>query len=247
VWWVYGVGPVKIVFSHSGGANAPVTSVELKSTNLMPKAVPSTFDYFPLKKGAVSTFRWTNSRYLKKPEVQKVTTDEVVNGSARFSVKYVSGPIKVAGAYGFTSRQDGLTNIWALTKAASLAKLPLLGPSAVAKDKRRHFFTPYDLMTFGFNPILPSYPAAGMTWKAGTSGRDWDVYGVTGTSTVLGVRKVKVPAGSFNAVVVQSKLAQRGYPWGSGTRTSWFAPGRGLVKLEFRHGDGSVSNVVLVK
>jgi hypothetical protein len=30
-------------------------------------------------------------------------------------------------------------------------------------------------------------------------------------------------------------------------RTSWFAPGKGLVKLVFRHGDGSVSEVALLK
>ena len=32
--------------------------------------------------------------------------------------------------------------------------------------------------------------------------------------------------------------------WGG---TSWFAPGKGLVKLVFHHGDGSVSTVVLLK
>jgi hypothetical protein len=43
---------------------------------------------------------------------------------------------------------------------------------------------------------------------------------------------------------VKSTLKQAGYPWGSGVRTSWFAPGKGLVKLVFKHGDGSVSEVV---
>jgi len=86
-----------------------------------------------------------------------------VNASARISVNSTSGPIKVAGAYGFTSRLDGITNLWGLTKAASLAKLPNLGPSSVPVDKRRHFFTPFDLMDFGWNPVLPAYAAAGAT------------------------------------------------------------------------------------
>jgi hypothetical protein len=30
-------------------------------------------------------------------------------------------------------------------------------------------------------------------------------------------------------------------------RTRWFARGKGLVKLEFKHGDGSVSEVVRLK
>jgi len=42
-------------------------------------------------------------------------------------------------------------------------------------------------------------------------------------------------------------LSQPGFKFGSGTRTSWFAPGKGLVKLVFHHGDGSVSTVVLLK
>ena len=55
VWWVYGVGPVKIVFAHSGGTNAPVTTVELRSTTLTPKALPTILNYFPMKKGATAT------------------------------------------------------------------------------------------------------------------------------------------------------------------------------------------------
>jgi hypothetical protein len=69
---------------------------------------------------------------------------------------------------------------------------------------------------------------------------------VTGTSRVVGVRTVKVPAGTFPALVVSTTLKQPGFPFGSGTRTMWFAPDRGLVKLEFRHADGSVSLVELI-
>jgi hypothetical protein len=46
---------------------------------------------------------------------------------------------------------------------------------------------------------------------------------------------------------VRSVLKQPGFPFGSGTRTCWFAPGRGLVKLVFQHGDGSVSTVTLLR
>src|SRR5215212_1899139 len=37
VWWVRGVGPVKIEFRHTGGES---TNAELVSTNLIPRAVP---------------------------------------------------------------------------------------------------------------------------------------------------------------------------------------------------------------
>ena len=246
-WWVYGVGPVKIVFEHAGGVGAPVTTVSLASTSLTPETAPTPVNYFPLRKGLKGTFSWTNTKYLKKPSVQSFNVDEVVNGSGRVSVKSVSGPIKVAAVYGFTARVDGVTNIWGLSRAASLAKLPNLGPKALPATKRRHFHTPFDLLTFGFNPVIPAYPSAGDSWTAATTGRDWSTYGVTGRTTIVGVQSVKVPAGTFRALVVRTTLKQAGFPFGSGTRTAWLAADRGLVKLEFRHGDGSTSLVELTK
>ena len=102
-------------------------------------------------------------------------------------------------------------------------------------------------MDFGFNPALPAYPAArGNAGRRRRAGTDFQDYGVTGTSTVLGLRTVVVPAGTFQAIAVRTTLKQPGFPFGSGTRTCWFAPGKGLVKLVFDHGDGSVSTVVLI-
>ena len=246
IWWVYGVGPVKIEFDHAGGSDAPVTTSVLQTTNQTPKAPPADANYFPLKKGLAGAFRWTNKRYFKKPVIQNFIIDQVANGSARISVKGTTGPIHAVGAYGFTTRLDGVTSIWGSTKAASLAKLPPLGPSSLPVEKRRHFFTPFDLMTFGFNPVIPAYPVEGAKWSGGTTGRDFATYGVTGDATILGIQKVKVPAGSYDALVVRTVLKQDGFPFGSGTRTSWFAPGRGLVKLVFAHGDRSISIVELL-
>src|SRR6266852_2367552 len=104
--------------------------------------------------------------------------------------------MKVSGAYQFTLRGDGVTSVASATKAASLAKLPKLGPSGLPVAKRRHFFTPFDLMTFGFNPLLPAYPAPGASWGSDPEGRDFDVYGVNGKSTITGVESVTVPAGT---------------------------------------------------
>src|SRR3954447_8490723 len=249
IWWVSGVGPAKVVFEHGGGSKAAVTTSVLQSTNQQPDAAaPVDANYFPLKQGTKTRYSWTNTKWLKKKSVTEFVVSQVLNNSARVDVKHVSGPIRLAGSYGFALRTDGLTNIFGSTKAASLAKLPALGPSFLAADKRRASFTPYDLMIYGLNPILPDSAATGTSWSASsTSGRDWEVFGVTGTSKVLGLRKVKVPAGTFDALVVQSTLKQAGFAFGSGTRTSYFAPGKGLVKLVFRHGDRSTSTVELLK
>ena len=210
-------------------------------------APPTDINYFPLTKGLKLKYSWTNTKWIKKPSIQTATIDEVVNNSARFTFAHVSGPIKVAGSYGFSTRTDGVTNIWGLTKAATAIKFPALGPKALPADKRRHFFTAFDLMDFGFNPVLPAYPATGAIWGSKNPSRDFSTFGVNGSSKIVGVQEVKVPAGSFDALVIRSSLSQPGFKFGSGTRTTWFAPDKGLVKLVFRHGDGSVSTVVLLK
>ena len=244
-WWVYGVGPVKVVFAHTGGTGAPVTTVVLQSTNEKPVAPPSDVNYFPYSSTAGGVYTWTNPKYLKKPEVEKIVLSQVANGTAVFKITHVSGPIRLEGDYEFTTRLDGVISVQNATQAASLAKFPPLGPSSQPPDKRRHFFTPFDLMQFGFNPIIPAYPTAGTRWSSDPNGRDFAIYGVTGSSRVVGVQKVKVPAGTFRALVIASTLKQPGFPFGSGTRTCWFAPGKGLVKLVFHHGDRSVSTVEL--
>jgi hypothetical protein len=247
IWWVYGVGPVKIVFDHSGGAGAPITSAVLQATNQTLQTPPVDANYFPYASTAGGEYSWTNTKYLKKPELEKITFSNSENGTALFNVASVKGQLKVRGTYEFTTRLDGVTSVASATQAASLAKFPPLGPKSLPVSKRRHFFTPFDLMTFGFNPVIPAYPTAGASWSSDTNSRDFAVYGVTGKTRVVGVQTVKVPAGTFKALVVASTLKQAGFPFGSGTRTEWFAPGRGLVKLIFRHGDGSVSTVQLVK
>lgn len=246
-WWVYGVGPVKVEFDHTGGASAPITTSELQSTNLVPLAPPTDLDYFPFVKGTKLTYEWTNSKHLPKPEIETFSIDAVVNNTARFTVTKATGPIKVKGSYGYSKRVDGVINLWGNTAFASTTKFPPLGPASAPAKSRNHFASPFDLMNFGLNPILPAYPGAGQEWKTSRSGSEFMTYGVTGTSRILGVETVTVPAGTFKAIAVRSTLEQPGFPYGSGTRTSWFAPGKGLVKLVFDHDDHSVSTVVLLR
>ena len=244
VWWVRGVGPVKVEFRHTGGE---VTRAELTSTNLIPREPPSDENYLPLNRTDTMTFRWRNSKHMRKASTQRFTVAQVVNNTARVDVKNVSGPIAVAGSYVFASRLSGVTNLSTFTRAASKAKFPPLGPRSLPQKERRRLMTPFDLMVFGFNPILRSYPAKGQSWTVSRGSRDYKVFGVTGTSKVLGFKRVRVPAGSYRAVVVQSTLKQKGFRYGSGTRTAWFAADKGLVKLVFRHRDGSVSTVERVR
>jgi hypothetical protein len=236
VWWVYGVGPVKVEFDHVDGSvtNAVMTSTNLKSVRPRPDQ-----DYFPLRVGIGGTYQWVNHKHLRTPEIENVRVAAATNRSARITVKSVSGPVRAAGDYVFALRLDGLRNTFGSTAASTLVRFPKLGHG-------RHFFTPVDLMTFGFNPVLPAYPIPGTVLRSGNP-RDRQVFGVTGVTRVIGVHAVRVPAGRFRALEVRAVLSQRGFPFGSGVRTMWFAPGRGLVKLVFDHRDGSTSVVTLLK
>ena len=231
-----GVGPVLVIFDHVDGS---VTNAALLQTNLKPVAGVPDQNYFPLKQGMSGRYKWTNTKHLKQPEIERITVAAVASQTARLTAESLSGPIRVKAQYGFSLRLDGLRNIWGSESAASLAKLPRLG-------HKRHFFTPVDLMTFGFNPLLAAYPQGGQSWRSGNA-RDLSLYGVTGSTKVIGIRRVHVPAGSFKALELRSTLTQKGHPFGSGVRTMWFANGRGLVKLVFKHRDGSTSVVQLLK
>ncbi len=235
-YWAYGVGPVKVVFDHLDGS---VTNAELIATNQVAKRPRPDVNYFPMAVGLEGRYEWTNREHLGHPEIEQLDVAAALDRSARITVKSVSGPLRTSGDYVFSLRLDGLRNTYGSTEAASLIKLPQLGHG-------RRFFTPVDLETYGFNPVLPAYPVPRTTWRSGDP-RDSRVYGVKGTSTVIGVRTVRVPAGTFQALEVRSTLTQKGFPFGSGTRTMWFAPGRGLVKLVFDHRDRSVSTVQLLK
>src|SRR5439155_24996919 len=74
VYWVYGVGPVKIVFHHSGGET---TTSELQSTSLTPLPPPSDANFLPLISGRSAAFRWRNSRHMKAGPVQRFTVPPV--------------------------------------------------------------------------------------------------------------------------------------------------------------------------
>jgi hypothetical protein len=240
VWWVWGVGPVKIDFRHQGGARQ---QSELIATNLVPRTPPSEANYLPLTVGKSQDFRWRNSRHMRQWARQRFTVSQVVNNTARVDVKSLSGAIKVAGSYVLSSRLTGIASVSTFTKAASKANFPPLGPRSRPRSERRHFFTPFDLMTYGYNPVLPAYPEKDQTWTSDKEGADYRAYGVLGRSRVLGFQTVKVPAGRYRAIGVESVLRQKGFRFGSGRRETWFAPGKGLVKLVFHHRDGSTSTV----
>jgi hypothetical protein len=177
---------------------------------------------------------------MKAWSTQSYDVVDVVNSTARVDFKHVSGPLRVAAAYGLSSRLSGVTLLSGSTQSTG-GKFPKLG-------KARRFTTPFDLMVYGFNPVIPSPGSGkGTTWRSSRTSRDYSIFGVTGNASVLGTQTVRVRGTTYKAVAIRSRLEQGSNRFGSGTRTSWFAPGIGLVKLVFKHSDGSVSTVERVK
>jgi hypothetical protein len=103
-------------------------------------------------------------------------------------------------------------------------------------------------MVYGFNPVIPAYATRGQSWRSSRDTPDWGTFGVVGVTRIVGRDTVRTPAGRFRrAMVIRSTLRQPGNRFGTGTRTSWFAPNQGLVRLVFRHDDGSVSTVERIR
>ena len=237
VYWVRGVGPVRVVLKHASGETS---SADLTETNLRPKALPSDQNLLPLNRGDKGTLRWRNSKWMKAWSTQSYEVSDVLNSTSRVDVKHVSGPLRVAAAYALASRLSGVTLLSGSSQSAG-GKFPKLG-------KSRRFTTPFDLMVFGFNPVIPSPGTkSGTTWRSSRTSRDFSIFGVSGTTTLLGTQTVTVRGKRYKSVAIRSRLTQAGHKFGSGTRTAWFAPGKGLVKLVFKHADGSVSTVERVK
>ena len=77
-------------------------------------------------------------------------------------------------------------------------------------------------MVYGFSPILPAYPAGGMGWAATVPSRDYSIFGVKGSTKVLGIRTVRVPAGTSRHSPSAVRSPRRDSPSapGSGRRRS---------------------------
>ena len=164
VWWVYGVGPVKVLFQHTSGETS---YAQLQSTNLAPLPLPSDANLLPLALGAESSV----------PLAQLQAHEALVRAAAhgRGGVEQ-HGARQRARHHGPDRRQRAATcsrtgsagsrtsprRCGARTRARGC---PQLGPAKGPKGRAR-FVTPLDLMTYGFNPVFPAYAATGQAWRS---------------------------------------------------------------------------------
>ena len=249
VWWVRGVGPVKIFFRHTGGEIGQATLLSHE-----PDGAPGALrrQLLPLDQGRrPRRFRWRNSKHMKQ------LVDAAGHGRRRSSTtrrastsRASPGRSSVAGSYVFSTPPERRRRTSRRTKARDArARSRRSGPRSAPADKRRHFFTPYRPHGLRLQPgaRAPTRPrgSRGAARRSAATARS----SASPASTRCSARQtVSDPGRALHArSAVRSTLRQKGFRFGSGTRTSWFAPGKGLVKLVFRHRDGSVSTVERLK
>ena len=197
IWWVYGVGPVKIEFDHAGGGAAPVTIAELQSTSLTPLPAAADDDFFPLAKGTTLAFRWTNTKHLRSPEVRPVhgrrrrQRDRALEARERHRPDQGRRHVRLLEAPRRADEPLGQHDV------GVEAAFPPLGPAGAPAAQRNHFVTALDLFTFGINPILTPYPAVGDHWASSRRSDDFATYGVDGQTRITGMQPVTVPAGTI--------------------------------------------------
>ena len=167
-------------------------------------------------------------KHFKEPEVQTFTIDQVANGSAQFDrderVRADQGAGRVRVHAAARRPHEHLGD----DEAQSLAKLPPLGPRSLPVEQAPS--------------LLHAVRPDGLRIQSGPAGvsrrrNDLDARrertrlrrstASPATRACSACRRCKVPAGKFKALAVQPMLKQPGFPFGSGTRTSWFAPGKG--------------------
>ena len=136
VWWVYGVGPVKVLFQHTSGE---ASFAQLQSTNLAPLPLPSDANLLPLALGAESQL----------PLAQLQAHEALVRAAARRSRRRrttrrgstcstPTGPIDVNASYVFSNRLGGLTNITTVAAAREHELAPAAaGPGPRARRAAR--------------------------------------------------------------------------------------------------------------
>ena len=124
-------------------------------------STPNVDTWFPFTKGWKATYRWTNTRHLARPVVERYHVDAAAATSPRARS---SGPIEAEGNYRYLDDGRRAGELLGDDALGLAADAPGLGPKAAPPAKRRRFATPFDLMDFGFNPLLPAYPTGKDVW-----------------------------------------------------------------------------------
>ena len=189
-----GCRPVKVVFEHAGGANAPVTTARPPRDEPDAEARAGRRELLPARQGRHHDVPLDELAPPQEAVGPAGHGREVGERSAQLAVKSVSGPDQGRGRLRLHLPCRRAHEHLARRQLGVARELPAARPEgAAAATSAGASSTPFDLMNFGFNPSLRAYPRPAQSWEGRVSGRDFAVYGVTGTPR-SGRPTVKVPA-----------------------------------------------------
>ena len=167
VWWVYGVGPVKIVFQHAGGERADHDVGARRARTRRRKPPPPDDALLPARQGREADVPLDEHEAHEEAVgagVRRRTRSRTAPRASR--VKHVSGPIRVAGRvrlHAACRRRHELLGDDASPRRSPASRRS--GRRAAEGRSGATSSTPFDLMLYGFNPIIPAYPTPGATWS----------------------------------------------------------------------------------
>ena len=130
VWWVYGVGPVKIVFQHTGGESAlRAAAVDEPGAAAAARATRTCCRW---RSATVAASAGATTKHMKRWSEQRFEVAAVANNTARVNVHDTSGPIDVNAVLRVLepARRARPTITSVLRRARDRAReLPQLGPN----------------------------------------------------------------------------------------------------------------------
>ncbi|MFC1549567.1 hypothetical protein ACFL4R_01705 [Nitrospirota bacterium] len=222
LWFASGVGLVKMVYAHESGN---MTVSELQSYEIV---VPES-SYFPLTAGNRWVYEWTTGY-----STGSIIETYIVFDSSESERGDIAGTKLVKTTFDYSLSASGASGHVPEPEAYSLMYLAL------------------------GSPLITNSPALKDTWTSDVP--LGHITGWTGTSIIESVDEtVSVAAGTFNGCIrlrtdISGDVTEFPVGWpvtaetnafARGTRYIWFAPGVGIVKIEYQHEDGTTSNIEL--
>jgi hypothetical protein len=204
-----------------------------------PSALGSASRWLPNTDGAQWSYRWTDSTYSQTPTTETYTLQERTPAGFRlgWTTDGADNPpdaVESRGTVDFRYEDVGLINTtWNSTPPPG--QFPILCASVTNCGNAMHS-TAFMLIWGTRSPVLREPLLNGTQWST-SGGQAGDVASV---NRYVGRETITVPGFplGINTAKVVSDVTQAGAlgdPYGSGTRTVWWAYGVGPVKIEFLH------------
>ena len=239
LWFAKGVGLVKMRYEHSNGI---VTEAELIAHHVPEKSD----EYFPVNLGTTWTYKWKND-YYNEVFIEKVLvgvnsdTRELFKGNLHLSVKVATESGEALGE----------RNFYVAKTDASLGLRPASSRTTIKSSRD------VPVSTSLFLENISSFHRTELFQFPLTIGRTWRHQGRRDSQaqvTIEPYEQVKISVGTFSKCLKHKTIftdasanTEQESALINGTRYLWFAKGVGLVKMQYEHSNGVITEAELTE